>query len=922
MLFRFVIDRGTLVAVFFMVLCLFGVIAALSVPVQMTPNIERPLISVVTYWPGATSLDVEQEILIEQEEFLQKVRGVNRIVSEAKMGSATIDLEFALNANMEEALLLVNNALSQVTDYPENVDQPRIAVGSATNDPFIFLHVSPLAAAGEAASALSGMDWLEDNVGAAIERIPGVASTTFVGGTRREVRISIDPARLAAQQLSLREVRDAIRRRNRDSSGGDIDAGKRRYVVRTIGRFQSVEDIEQTIVAERRGSPVLLRDIGTAEMAESELQRAAYMNGERTLIFFLRRESGTNVIELKQRLDVELQNLNDTVLAARGLYADIYADDVGYVVEAIKVVQKNLVLGALLACLVLYLFLRSLPVTLLGALGVPICAMGAFLGLLLMGRTINVISLAGVAFALGMTLDNSIVVLENIYRQRLLGKKARQASLDGVQDVWKAVLASTLTTVFVFLPIALVGDEAGQLDSDIAIAISAAILLSMLVAVTLIPPAAARINFTAASEHGMLASLAGRLSGRLFRFLDWLLQGWRRPLAFVAGVFALAFLVLATLTPKVEYLPEGEEPKIFAFMFPPPGHNLAEMQRIGKLVDERLQPALDAPLNSAYTPDGFPPLDYVIRWSSAERIFTVAESKSNGRAETEALKLAMSNLFGEFPGMIAFANRGSLFSGNSGGTRAIALDISGPDLQEVYRIAARSYAVAQQAFKKPQIRPEPGLTLSQPGLEIRPDWLRARELGLGNDELGYMVWALGNGAWVDEFYLADEKIDMYFYGSAGAVHNPEDIAELPVYSASGAVVPLSSIAQIEQTLTANEVRRVDGKRTVTLTIIPPADVALEQAVEIAQQQIIAAVMSEANYPAGVELRIGGASDKLSATREALSGNFFIALLLAYLLLVAIFSHWLYPLLVMLTLPLGISGGIAGLWLMNHVIGIR
>lgn len=921
-MFRFAIERGIVLTVGFLVLCLFGVIAVLSVPVQMTPNIDKPVISVQTYWPGATPADIEKEILIEQEEYLQGVRNLGRISSEASMGSAEIELEFNLGTNMEEALVLVNNALSQIDAYPENVDQPRLVSASSADDPFIFYSVSPLDPSVDKGAALGKKDFLEDNMGRALERIPGVARVNFFGDASRQVKIFLDPTLLAARQLSIQQVRQAIRARNRDISGGDITTGKRRYVVRTMGRFDSIEEIEQTIIAQRNGSPVRVADVGYAELGLAELSGKAYMGGERIMLFFLRREPGSNVIEVKEKIDAEIARLNRDLLANYGLFAEKYADDVGYVVAAVSVVKKNLAVGGLLACAVLFVFLRAVFPTLLGALGVPICAIGAFIGLLAMGRTVNVISLAGVAFALGMTLDNSIVVLENIVRHRQTGKTAFRASLDGVREVWKAVLASTLTTVFVFLPIALVDDEAGQLYSDIAIAISAAILMSMLVAITLIPSAAARLPFKPIDSHDMLTRFASEFAARLFKMLDWILARTMRQASVVLGTLVAAFLIIVFLTPQAEYLPEGEEPKIFAFMYAPPGYNLEEMDRVGHAIDKKVLAALALTERDELTPEGLPPLDYMIRLTGVDNLFTVSEPRFKDAASVEQLKQGLTNIYADFPGMLAFSNRGSIFSGNSGGTRAIELDISGPELAPIYEVASLAYAQAREAFESPQIRPKPGLTMTQPAVEVRPDWDRAQELGFNPSDLGYMIWALSDGAYVDEFFLSDDKIDMYLYSTEGQVENPEDIAELPVWSPSGVIVPLSSIARVEETVTANEIRRVDGKRTVTLIIVPPPEVALEQAVETTRREIIQKLHDAGQVPDGVSLTLSGASDKLASTRSALSGNFVIAVVLAYLLMVAIFSHWGYPLMILLSLPLGISGGLAGLWLMNNVIGVR
>jgi len=269
--------------------------------------------------------------------------------------------------------------------------------------------------------------------------------------------------------------------------------------------------------------------------------------------------------------------------------------------------------------------------------------------------------------------------------------------------------------------------------------------------------------------------------------------------------------------------------------------------------------------------------------------------------------------------MRAFATRGSIITSNNGGTRAINLDISGPRLDDIYSTALAAYRQAREVFDKPRLRSDPAaLSLAQPMVEVRPRWARAAEAGLSAEELGFTVAALTDGAYVDEFFLDDEKIDVYLYGAPGGVRNLEDIGRLPVYTPQGTVLPLSSVADVVETVATDKLRRVDGKRTVTLSIIPPRAVALETGVEIVKRDLMGALREKGAIPAGVTIDITGASDQLNATREALVGNYAVAVLLIYLLLVAVFSHWGYPLVIMTTIPLGIASGLVGLWLLNLV----
>jgi len=573
-------------------------------------------------------------------------------------------------------------------------------------------------------------------------------------------------------------------------------------------------------------------------------------------------------------------------------------------------VWKNLVLGACLATVVMFLFLRSLPATTVGVIGIPVCTIAAFLGLVAAGRTINVISLAGIAFAIGMTLDNSIVVLESIELERRRGLDRLAAAIAGVRRVWPAVLASTLTTIMVFVPIVFIDEEAGQLYSDIAIAISASILVSMLVALTVVPTAAARLDVSAPSKA------AGRLRGATIAAIDWMLvTAARRAVCIVFTVLASAAIVVG-LTPAAEYLPEGEEPKAFATMNAPPGYNLATMSEIGERMQAWLLPFVgDDPARFTRGETPLPALKYINLRVSAHQLRIVTEPVD--AAHILPLMDSLAAGFEQEPGMRAFVTRGSIITSNDGGTRSVDVDISGPALAAVYEVALAAYRRALEVFENPRILPEPPtLTLAQPLIEVRPDWRRLAELGIDITDLGLAVAALTDGAYVDEFFLGDDKVDIFLYSERGDAITIDALDDLLIHTPQGAAVPLTTLAAVVETVDTSIVRRVNGQRTVTLHIIPPREVPLETGVDIVQREVIGDLRARGLIPAGVTTDLSGASDQLDATRAALTDNYIVALLIVYLLLAAILGHWGYPLLIMTSIPIGIAGGIAGLYLLN------
>ncbi|MEM6707683.1 MAG: efflux RND transporter permease subunit [Pseudomonadota bacterium] len=913
-MFERVISNGILTTVITLIVCVLGIVAALRIPVQMIPDLDTRVISVRTSWPGATPQDVEKEILIEQEDYLRNLPNLSRITATAETGSAEIELEFPLGTNITEMMIRVSNALSQVPSYPEDVDEPQIFASSFSSNAFMFFSVRPLEGNPRGIDMDLVLDYLRDTVRPQMASVSGVSEIAIWGGAQRQIQIMIDPARLAQRGLTLPEVRAAIRTRNRDRSGGDVVDGKRQYLLRTVGRFEDLDALRDLIL-DRNGDRIIrLADVATVTLDHYETRSAATYNGSPHIMMAVRREAGSNVLDIKDQMLKTIADLNERELASTGLQMSLMSDDVRYVRASISNVWTNLFIGAVLATTIMYLFLRSAPATLIGVLGIPICVIVAFLGLLIGGRTINVISLAGIAFALGMTLDNSIVVLENIELKRRQGLAPFKAALAGVKEVWPAVFASTMTTVLVFLPVAFVAQEAGQLYSDIAIAVSAAIIASMLVAVTLLPTAAARLDLSAGKTRTATSPLADRALDGAFRLIET--RG--RRLGTVAIATLVSATIIAWLTPPAEYLPEGEEPKVFAFMSAPPGYNLETMRSISVEIERRLEVEVNA--ERSRFDEGrteIPPMKYASLSVDSGGLRVISEPLET--RDIEALLDGLTGLFREYPGMRAFAARGSIISSNDGGSRSINLDIAGPDLDSIYRVAQAAEARAAAVLGNPRIQSQPSsLSLAQPLIQLRPDWERAASLGISAENLGFTVAALTDGAYVDEFFLGDDKIDIYLYSASGRDLVLDRLGQVPIFTESGTVVSLGSLVRLQETVDTSAIRRVGGRRTVTLNVIPPRSTPLETGVEIVRTDVVGYLRSTGAVPQDVSITITGAADQLDATRESLFGNYLVALLIIYLLMVAIFSHWGYPLLILTTIPVGIAGGIVGLTLLNGV----
>ncbi len=356
-------------------------------------------------------------------------------------------------------------------------------------------------------------------------------------------------------------------------------------------------------------------------------------------------------------------------------------------------------------------------------------------------------------------------------------------------------------------------------------------------------------------------------------------------------------------------------------MIVPPGYSLAAMEEIAAQVQEKFLPHLETePEDFASGRTDVPALATFSLNVNPCSLRVIATTKSP--AQINDLMDVITAHFRSYPGMRAFSSRGSIISSNDGGTRSVNLDISGPDLPEIYATALSAFRRADEVFTNPQIGSSPSnLVLGQPLVELRPRWERAAELGFTSHEFGYAIAALADGAYVDEFFLDDDKIDIFLYSRDVTARRMGTLGDLSLHTPRGGVLPVSALADIVETVDTDAIRRVDGRRTVTLNIVPPRSVALETAVEPVRADVVGHLRDTGAIPPAVSVNLSGASDQLSATREALGSNFIVSVVLSFLLLVVIFTHWGYPFLILVTVPLGIAGGIIGLWLLNVVGGI-
>ncbi len=1007
---------------------LLGVYDFLRLPIQLTPDVDQPVITVTTNWFGASPQEIEQEIIEEQEEVLKTVGGLREMVSKSQEGEGSIELQFFVGIDREAALNEVRDKLRQVPQYPQDVDEPVVAaVNPSADSPIAWLTLRPTSADSTsttraAATHIPGydgdvtqlQDFMDDEVKPILERVPGVEQVSVLGGRQREMQVRVDLERLAARGISIAAFDEALRRENSNVTAGTVTEGKRDTSIRAVGQYSDPQEIRDTVVAYTdAGAPVYVRDVAEVSLGFRKPVGFVRSSGSDVIAVNAKRETGSNVLEVMAGLKKAIEKVNREVLAARGLGLELHQvyDESEYVQRSIDNARHDLVIGAILAGAVLFLALRSVGATLVIATSIPISVIGTFLGMALAGRNLNVISMAGLTFSVGIGIDNAIVVLENIFRHREMGKDRVRAAIDGAREVWGAIVASILTNVAVFVPILFIQEEAGQLFRDIAVAITISMALYLAVSPTFIPMLAAIFlrkmpgGFAVEAAESESQTFLGRLTRPLshggaalshlfYRMVYWLTGGVFRRLALVIVMTGTATYLSWALVPPQTYLPAGNQNFVFAILSPPPGYNIDEFRGMARQVESHLSPwwnvmqgspelaALQANWRKTIAQFVLPGMEQQVAQmrggiSALEAQITEIKSKTPPDAQAGALRPlerqlaqaqsgyeqmsqrvaalkaanppAIENFFfvafrgiafmgastqdpdnvsdlttlmngslQGIPGTFGFAQQVPIFRLGRTSGNSVELNVTGLDYDKVRMAAGIIQGSAIQRFGV-YVQADPtNFSLGRPELRIVPDRVRAAAAGISTGVIREMTQVAVDGQIIGDYRLGGKAIDLVVMSAKKPVIS-DDLRDVPMVGADGRPLPMSSVATLLNLSAAQQINRVERQPAVTLGVPLPPGMTIQEAQTIIEQEIVAPLRQNGVIPPEVSIQLTGSADKLREFMRAFVPGFILAAVVTYLLLAALFESWIYPFVIIMTVPFALVGGFIGMAILHHFV---
>ena len=913
------IKKPVTILVGVILIIIFGLISLGKLPYQLTPTVTQPKLSVQTVWAGATPYEIERDLIEEQEKALKSTPGLVKYESTSSDNVGKITLTFKLGTDINQAKLDVSNKLNEVSSYPTNAEKPVISSSGDDASPVIWTMLQTKK--GNTKHIYKYKTFFENNIKEKIERIPGVASLLVIGGQEDQVHIKVDSHKLAAYGLTMDDIINTINSENVNVSAGTMDIDRRTYRIRTTAEFKDLESLRNLVIKSDGNRRIILGDIGDVVYGNEKASGITMFLGVPGIIVGIRAEPNANVVSMTNAVEKVYKNLNDGVLKQNNLEFKWLYDERPYILGSIDLVKQNILIGAVLAIIVLLLFLRSISATAVVSLAIPISIVATFIILSAMGRSLNTISLAGISFAVGMLVDSAIVVLENIDRHKRMGKKFFQAAYDGANEVWGALIASALTTIAVFLPVIFLEDEAGQLFKDIAIAVTAAVSFSLFVSISVIPmmwTQMMRLSKHDEHQHSEKRSFIVRIGDWFIKaFMFFVNLSIKNTLMRLLTVFSLVAFSVGSVYlffPKMEYLPQGNKNLVFNILIPPPGLSYNEREKIGEELFKKMNKHVNKEV------DGIPPINRMFFGSFGDFMIFGATTSEEQRARE--LIPAFIPVVNSFPGIFGISLQSGVFEQGIGEGRTVDVDLSGESIEKIATAGGMFFGAINQAVKDTQVRPVPSIELLYQESRFHPNRDKLKAVGMSSQSLGTTIDVLNDGRKIGDFKQdGKKKVDLVLKSTDGSIPTSEELAKTLIATPKGGLVPINSLASLEKTTGISSIRHLNGKRTITLQVTPPKSMTIQEMMQLLEQKLIPAVKAKGVLK-DVNVELSGTADKLKETIKNMSLDVVLALIIVYLLMSALFSNFFYPLIIMFTVPIAAAGGFIGLKLTDTFLSMQ
>jgi multidrug efflux pump len=892
------IRRPVLASMLSLGLVLVGVIGYSRLPVREFPDADPPIVSVTVLLPGASPQVMESAVTDVLEEELSSLEGLRTMSSASQEQRTTITLEFTLDRDIEAAAQDVRDKVSRVRGLlPEDIEEPVVAKQEADAFPIMFLALTS-----KSYDLMELSDIADRQLKPRLQTIPGVSGAPIFGERRFAMRVWLSPRELAARGLTPQDVENAIRTRSVEIPAGRIESERREFSVRYLGEMRTPGEFADLTVASRAGELVKLGDVARVEPGPEDERSVTRYSREPAIFVGVVRQSKANVIEVANAVYAALPGIQAAL--PKGVELNMAFDGTVFIQRSIQEAEETLLITAGLVILIIFLFLASLRATIIPALAIPVSVIATFAILGALGFTINTFTLLGLILAIGIVVDDAIIVLENAYRhQEELKKDPETAAIDGTREITTAVIATTIALIAVFSPLLFLTGATGRLFNEFGVAVGGAVLVSGIVALTLTPMLSAKILRVSARESRFTHAVGAVLNGVTRRYERTLNRALSRPGLVIGGGVALTASAVFLFTAlEREFVPPDDRGFFFTFVVAPEGATVEYTDGYMRQLEAIVHKTKD--VRSSFAVVGFdgPPSSGVIGP-------ILEDFDKRDRSAEEIIAEVQPQFFG-VPGVFAFAINPPAFGGFSPPVQFV---VQNRDFEAL--VNGMDALVARARSIPGLLNVDTDLRVTKPELVVSLDRDRAEDLGVPARDIATTLQTLLGGRDVSRFTSDNKLYDVILRLDPGDRSTPSDITGLQVRGRNGALVPLDAVTRVEERIGPRQLNHYDRVRSFTLSASMAPGFTLGQALDslnAAAREVL---------PAGSTVDLAGESREFRESGGALYFAFALALIFVFMVLAAQFESLVHPFTVLLAVPLAVTGALAALWLTGSTLNV-
>ncbi|WP_206811053.1 efflux RND transporter permease subunit [Paradesulfitobacterium ferrireducens] len=905
----------TVLMMVFIVLILGGVSFS-RLPIDLLPEIKVPVAIISTTYKGVGPQEIEKIVTQPLEEAVGTVQNIDKVTSVSSEGSSLVIAQFNFGTDMDFAALEMREKVDLVKKFlPSDADAPMVMKFDPNAQPIIQMTLS------SKDSDLAKLQTIADEVvKPRLERVAGVASVSVTGGYKNQVQIRLSQEKMRGYGLSSDYIAKIIGAENLNSPGGTVQKGNQELTIRTLGEFQTLDDIKGLLIPLPAGGTVHLSELAEVELKHEDLTTIGKTNGNLAVLIAIQKQSGTNTVQVAAAVNKEVETLKSEIAPTK---IDMVMDQSVYINKSIKDVYNNALMGAVLAVLVLFLFLRNLRTTLIIGTSIPISIIFTFMLMYFAGITINLMTLGGLALGVGMLVDNAIVALENIYRFRQEGNSRLEAAIKGASEVGMALTASTLTTVAVFLPIVFVQGITATIFRQLALTVTMSLAASLVVALTLVPMLSSKIlkvdRDNGGSKTGLrkIFSYPFDLFDRFFRKVE---SGYGRLLRWALGhrkstvlIAILVFVLSMTSVVNVgaEFFPKMDEGQFTVNVTLPEGAELKDTEQVMNRIEGKLQefPEMDAAFsiigtNGMYSFGGEP--------ANKGMIYARLKELKERTRSVEQVEDELRGFVKDIAGAEIEVQTLQTFSMGEGGA-PISISIKGDDLGTLKRIGEDLKKLVESVPGTREVKAN--VSEGLPEAQVKIDRKNASQYGLTAAQIAGVVKGTISGTTATRYKYNGTEIDVVIQGDELFQESISNLEQTPIQTPAGMIIPLSQVAQVTIERGPAQINR-EGKSRVISVSAQFVDRDLGSISKDIEGKLKAYPM-----PEGYTYEMGGENKELNDAFKDLSLALVLAVILVYMILASQFESLLHPVTIMMSVPLGFSGGMLGLFIARKALSV-